>query len=97
MGTPFAVRVLSASALGLASAGCASGTCCRATCDPCAGAPTAMAAPSLDPEAAGIWIDEAEALLGATDDGVRKARSALTEQLIAMESAKPIPASALKI
>jgi TonB family protein len=52
---------------------------------------------ALDPEAAGIWIDEAEALIGATDEGVRKARSALTEQLIAMESAKPIPASALKI
>jgi TonB family protein len=52
---------------------------------------------ALDPEAADIWIDEAEALLGATDDGVRKARSALTEQLIAMESAKPVPASALKI
>jgi TonB family protein len=52
---------------------------------------------ALDPEAAGIWIDEAEGLLGATDDGVRKARSALTEQLIAMESAKPVPASALKI
>ena len=52
---------------------------------------------ALDPEAAGIWIDEAEGLLGATDEGVRKARSALTEQLIAMESAKPIPASALKI
>jgi TonB family protein len=52
---------------------------------------------ALDPEAAGIWIDEAEALLGATDEGVRKARSALTEQLIAMESAKPVPASALKL
>jgi TonB family protein len=52
---------------------------------------------ALDPEAAGIWIDEAEALSGATDDGVRKARAALTEQLIAMEAAKPIPASALKI
>ena len=52
---------------------------------------------ALDPEAAGIWIDEAEALIGATDDGVRKARAALTEQLIAMEAAKPIPASALKI
>jgi TonB family protein len=52
---------------------------------------------ALDPEAAGIWIDEAQALLGATDEGVRKARSALTEQLIAMESAKPVPASALKI
>jgi TonB family protein len=52
---------------------------------------------ALDPEAAGIWIDEAEALLGAADEGVRKARSALTEQLIAMESAKPVPASVLKI
>jgi TonB family protein len=52
---------------------------------------------ALDPEAAGIWIDEAEALLGPADEGVRKARSALTEQLIAMESAKPVPASALKI
>jgi TonB family protein len=52
---------------------------------------------ALDPEAARIWIDEAEALVGATDDGVRKARSALTEQLIAMEAAKPVPASALKI
>ena len=52
---------------------------------------------ALDPEAAGIWIDEAEALIGATDDGVRKARAALTEQLIAMEAAKPIPASALKL
>ena len=51
----------------------------------------------LDPEAAGIWIDEAEALLGGNDEGVRKARAALTEQLIAMESAKPVPASALKI
>lgn len=52
---------------------------------------------ALDPEAAGIWIDEAEALLGAADEGVRKARSALTEQLIAMESARPVPASALKL
>ena len=51
----------------------------------------------LDPEAAGIWIDEAESLLGGNDEGVRKARSTLTDQLIAMESAKPVPASALKI
>jgi TonB family protein len=51
----------------------------------------------LDPEAAGIWIDEAEALLGGNDESVRKARAALTDQLIAMESAKPVPASALKI
>lgn len=52
---------------------------------------------ALDPEAAGIWIDEAEALLGPADEGVRQARSALTEQLIAMETAKPVPASALKV
>jgi TonB family protein len=52
---------------------------------------------ALDPEAAGIWIDEAESLVGGSDPGVRLARSSLTEQLIAMESAKPVPASALKI
>jgi TonB family protein len=52
---------------------------------------------ALDPEAAGIWIDEAESLVGGNDPGVRLARSSLTEQLIAMETARPIPASALKI
>jgi TonB family protein len=52
---------------------------------------------ALDPEAASIWIDEAEALVGAGDAGVRMARSSLTEHLIAMETAKPVPASALKI
>jgi len=52
---------------------------------------------ALDPEAAGIWIDEAESLVGGNDPGVRLARSSLTEQLIAMESAKPVPASSLKI
>jgi TonB family protein len=52
---------------------------------------------ALDPEAAGIWIDEAEALLGGGDASVQKARAALTEQLIAMEAAKPVPASALKM
>jgi TonB family protein len=52
---------------------------------------------TLDPEAAGIWIDEAESLVGGSDAGVRLARSSLTEQLIAMEAAKPVPASALKI
>jgi TonB family protein len=52
---------------------------------------------SLDPEAAGIWIDEAEAILGGTDGAIRAARAALNEQLIAMESAKPVPASTLKI
>ncbi len=52
---------------------------------------------ALDPEAASIWIDEAETLVGGADAGVRLARSSLTEQLIAMEAAKPIPASSLKI
>lgn len=51
---------------------------------------------ALDAEAAKIWIDEAEAL-GSDADGVRRARATLTEHLIAMESAKPLPASALKI
>lgn len=51
---------------------------------------------ALDAEAARIWIDEAEAV-GADPNGVRAARNNLTEQLIAMESAKPMPASALKI
>ncbi|HZF29202.1 MAG TPA: TonB family protein [Gammaproteobacteria bacterium] len=51
---------------------------------------------ALDSEAARIWIDEAEAV-GADPNGVRAARNNLTEQLIAMESAKPMPASALKI
>ncbi len=51
---------------------------------------------ALDIEAAGIWIDEAEAM--AVDlNGVRNARSELTDQQIALESAKPLPASALKI
>jgi protein TonB len=51
---------------------------------------------ALDIEAAGIWIDEAEAM-GVDGNGVRSARSALTDQQIALESAKPLPASALKI
>jgi protein TonB len=51
---------------------------------------------ALDTEAARIWIDEAEGV-GADPNGVRAARNNLTEQLIAMESAKPMPASALKI
>jgi TonB family protein len=51
---------------------------------------------ALDIEAAGIWIDEAEAM-GVDLNGVRNARSELTDQQIALESAKPLPASALKI
>ena len=50
----------------------------------------------LDTEAARIWIDEAEGV-GADPNGVRTARNSLTDQLISMESAKPMPASALKI
>lgn len=51
---------------------------------------------ALDTEAAKIWIDEAEGV-GADPKGVLAARNNLTEQLISMESAKPMPASALKI
>lgn len=51
---------------------------------------------ALDAEAAGIWIDEAQTL-GVDSEGVRGARARLTTQLIAMESARPLPASALKI
>jgi TonB family protein len=51
---------------------------------------------ALDTEAAGIWIDEADAM-GVDANGVRTARTALTNQQIALESAKPLPASALKI
>jgi TonB family protein len=56
----------------------------------------AQSVEALDAEAAKIWIDEAEAL-GVNTDGVTKARTALNEHLIAMESAKPVPASSLKI
>jgi protein TonB len=51
---------------------------------------------ALDTEAASVWIDEAEAV-GIDLSGVSNARSALTGQQIALESAKPLPASALKI
>jgi TonB family protein len=50
----------------------------------------------LDTEAARTWIDEAEHL--AVDQGaVAMARLALTDRLIAMESAKTLPASALTV
>ena len=49
-----------------------------------------------DIEAAGVWIDEADHL-GADAVNVRAARGQLVDQQIALESAKPIPASALKI
>ncbi|HLF12444.1 MAG TPA: energy transducer TonB [Gammaproteobacteria bacterium] len=51
---------------------------------------------ALDADAARTWIDEAE-LIGVDSDGVNAARDAWTTQLIAMEAAKPLPASALKI
>jgi protein TonB len=59
----------------------------------------ARATQSLDAhdiDAAGVWIDEADHL-GADAAGVRAARGQLVDQQIALESAKPIPASALKI
>jgi protein TonB len=49
-----------------------------------------------DTDAAGIWIDEAERL-GADPNGVRTARTQLVDLQVALESAKPIPASALKV
>ncbi|HVY64298.1 MAG TPA: TonB family protein [Gammaproteobacteria bacterium] len=49
-----------------------------------------------DDEAATVWINEAESI-GADAEGVRKARGALTERQVARESAKTVPASALKI
>jgi protein TonB len=50
----------------------------------------------LDTDAANTWIDEAQ-VIGVDGNGVTAARAALTAELIAMESAKPLPASALKI
>jgi periplasmic protein TonB len=51
---------------------------------------------ALDTDAADTWITEAELLEGGTDT-VRKSREAWTDQLIAIEAAKPLPASALKV
>ncbi len=51
---------------------------------------------ALDDEGAAVWINEAESV-GADADGVRKARNVLTERQIARESAKPLPASSLKV
>jgi len=51
---------------------------------------------ALDDEGAAVWINEAESV-GADADGVRKARNVLTERLVARESAKPIPASSMKV
>jgi TonB family protein len=49
-----------------------------------------------DLDAAGVWIDEADKL-GADPANVRTARGQLVDQQIALESAKPMPASALKV
>lgn len=49
-----------------------------------------------DGAAAKVWIDEAEAV-GVDSSGVLRVRTALNEHLIAMESARPIPSSALKL
>lgn len=49
-----------------------------------------------DTDAAGIWIDEAEHL-GADPNSIRTARAELVDLQVALESAKPIPASAMKV
>jgi TonB family protein len=51
---------------------------------------------ALDADGADTWITEAELLSGGTD-AVRNAREEWTDQLVAMEAAKPLPASALKV
>jgi protein TonB len=49
-----------------------------------------------DTDAAGIWVDEADHI-GADPNAVRTARTQLVELQVALESAKPIPASAMKV
>ena len=49
-----------------------------------------------DTDAAGVWIDEADHL-GADPNAVHTARTQLVDLQIALESAKPIPASAMKV
>lgn len=51
---------------------------------------------ALDTDAARAWIDAA-AELGVDPAAVAKARGALTDKLAAMESQRPLPASALKL
>lgn len=51
---------------------------------------------ALDTDAARTWIDEAEQL-GGDPGAVTRARSALTDSLVARESQRPLPASALKV
>jgi TonB family protein len=57
---------------------------------------SSQALDARDTDAAGIWIDEAEHL-GADPNAVRNARTQLVDLQVALESAKPIPASALKV
>ncbi len=56
----------------------------------------ALSIETLDTDAAATWIDEAE-LVGVDATGVKFARDALLNHLIASEAAKPLPASALKV
>jgi TonB family protein len=49
-----------------------------------------------DTDGARVWIDEAQAI-GIDPNGVKSAQASLTDQLVAMESAKRLPASELKI
>ena len=51
---------------------------------------------ALDPDAARTWIDEAERI-AADQAPIAAARTVLTDRLIAMETAKPLPASALTV
>jgi TonB family protein len=51
---------------------------------------------ALDPDAARTWIDEAERI-AADQAPIAAARTSLTDGLIAMETAKPLPASALTV
>jgi TonB family protein len=51
---------------------------------------------ALDTDAARAWIDAA-AGLGIDPSAVAEARNALTDKVVAMESQRPLPASALKL
>jgi TonB family protein len=51
---------------------------------------------NLDTEAANTWLDEAEGL-NLDGEQVRAVRESLTNRLVAIESARPIPASDLEI
>ena len=51
---------------------------------------------ALDTDAAKAWIDAA-AKLGVDPAAVTKARNALTDKLVAMESQRPLPASSMKL